>query len=122
MTLLDYSTQSLLFLTIYEQDVISSMICPSFTSIDLQSSCRYEDVNDAQRLSVDPVMLAITGKKDKHAASANKIERFETGILIQKDNIDNLSDINGRWVQRAISKKIFAEILSRIERLRCYSV
>ena len=25
----------------------------------------YEDVNDAERLSVDPVMRAITGKKDK---------------------------------------------------------
>ena len=43
----------------------------------------YEDVNDAERLSVDPVMRAITGKKDK---------------------------------------RLFAEILSRIERLRYYSV
>ena len=25
----------------------------------------YEDVNDAERLSIDPVMRAITGKKDK---------------------------------------------------------
>ena len=35
----------------------------------------YEDVNDAERLSIDPVMLAITGKKDKgkQAASANTI-------------------------------------------------
>jgi len=37
----------------------------------------YEDVNDAQRLSVDPVMRAITGKK-KNAASINTIGRFET--------------------------------------------
>ena len=35
----------------------------------------YEDVNDAERLSVDPVIRVITGKKDngKHAASANTI-------------------------------------------------
>ena len=41
----------------------------------------YEDVNDAQRLSVDPVMRAITGKKDKgkQAASANTIRMFRNG-------------------------------------------
>ena len=38
----------------------------------------YEDVNDAELLSVDPVMRAITGKKDtgKQAASANTIGRL----------------------------------------------
>ena len=42
----------------------------------------YEDVNDAEQLSVDPVMRAITGKNDngKQAASANTIGRFETEI------------------------------------------
>ncbi len=66
----------------------------------------YEDVNDAERLSVDPVMRAITGKKDKgrQAASSNTIGRFETDILTQHDNLRNLSDINGKWVQKAMSK------------------
>ncbi len=66
----------------------------------------YDDVNDAQRLSVDPVMRAITGKKDKgkQAASANTIGRFETEILTQRENLNSLSDINGRWVQRAMCK------------------
>ncbi|MBT4483882.1 MAG: hypothetical protein HOC71_09420 [Candidatus Latescibacteria bacterium] len=43
----------------------------------------YEDVNDAEQLSVDPIMRAITGKKDKgkQAASANTTGRFETDIL-----------------------------------------
>ena len=38
----------------------------------------YEDVNDAECLSVDPVMRAITGKKDKgkQAASANTMGRI----------------------------------------------
>ena len=38
----------------------------------------YEDVNDAERLSVDPVMRAITGKKDKgkQAARANTMGHF----------------------------------------------
>ena len=66
----------------------------------------YEDVNDAERLSIDPVMRAITGKKDKdkQAASANTIGRFETEILTQGDNPRNFSDINGKWVQKAMVK------------------
>ena len=41
----------------------------------------YEDVNDAERLFVDPVMRAITGKKDngKQAASTNTIRTFRNG-------------------------------------------
>jgi hypothetical protein len=59
----------------------------------------YEDVNDAQRLSVDPVMRAVTGKKKrKNAASVNTVGRFETEILPQKKNLDGLSEINGSWV------------------------
>ncbi len=65
----------------------------------------YNDVNDAQRLSVDPAMRAITDKKDKgkHAASANTIGRFETNILTQRENLNSFSAINGRWVQKAMS-------------------
>ena len=64
----------------------------------------YEAVNNAHRLSVDPVMRAITGKKGKgkHAASANTIGRFETEILTQLENLNSLSDINGMWVQKGI--------------------
>ena len=62
----------------------------------------YDDVNDAERLSVDPVMRAITGKKHpgKQAASTNTIGRFETDILTQQENLASLSDINGKWLQR----------------------
>ncbi len=63
----------------------------------------YEDVNDAQRLSVDPVMRAVTGKK-KNAASANTIGRLETEILTLRENLDSLSEINGRWVEKAMEK------------------
>ncbi len=77
----------------------------------------YEDVNDAERLSLDPVMRVITGKKyrGKNAASANTIGRFETDILIQQKNLDSMSDINGRCVQKAMSKTGHR----RINRLRC---
>jgi hypothetical protein len=63
----------------------------------------YEDVNDAQRLSVDPVMRAVTEKK-KNAASINTIGRFETEILTLKENIDSLSEINGSWIQKAMER------------------
>ncbi len=52
----------------------------------------YEDIHDAQRLSVDPVMRAITGKK-KNAASINTIGRFETEILTLRENLEGLSEI-----------------------------
>jgi hypothetical protein len=62
----------------------------------------YEDVNDAKRLSIDPVMRAVTGKKKKNAASVNTIGRFETEILPLKKNLKSLSEINGRWVEGAM--------------------
>jgi len=73
----------------------------------------YEDVNDAERLSVDPVMRAITGKKDtgKLAASTNTIGRFETDIMTQQENLASLSDINGKWVQRAMGKTLHRRII-----------
>ena len=66
----------------------------------------YEDVNDAERLSVDPVLRAITGKKapNKQAASVNTMGRFETEFLTQRENLAGLSEINGKWVERAMSK------------------
>jgi len=66
----------------------------------------YEDVNDAERLSIDPVMREITGKQDKgkQAASANTIGRFETDIMTKQENLISLSAINGLWVQKAMGK------------------
>ncbi len=84
------------------QHAIPTLLCQSIYS----RLAGYEDVNDAQLLSVDPVMRAITGKKDKdkHTSSIKTIGRFETDILIQQENLTSFSDINGRWVQRAMNK------------------
>ena len=43
----------------------------------------YEDVNDAERLSVDPVMRHVVGGRaaDQHAASTSQVGRFETDVL-----------------------------------------
>ena len=66
----------------------------------------YEDVNDAERLPVDPVMRAITVKKEQgqQASSTNTMGRFETDILTQQENLRNLSVINGKLVQKAMGK------------------
>jgi hypothetical protein len=89
MMLLDYSTPSLpIFMTI-APDEISDMLCPTLLRQSVYSRLAgYEDVNDAGRLSVDPVMRAITGKNDngKQAASANTMGRFETEIMTQRES------------------------------------
>jgi hypothetical protein len=45
----------------------------------------YEDVNDAERLCVDPAMRHVVGGRasqpEKHAASTSEVGRFETEIL-----------------------------------------
>lgn len=66
----------------------------------------YEDVNDATRMSKDPIMRAITGKKKvkKNAASTNSMGRFETEMLTLKENHGALAGINGGWVERAMAK------------------
>ena len=48
----------------------------------------YEDVNDAQRLSVDPVMRHIVGGRatDRQAASTSQVSRFETDTLTHPQN------------------------------------
>ena len=101
----------------------------------------YEDVNDAQRLSVDPAMRSVTGKKvERNAASPNTVGRFETEMPARTENLDSLADLNGQWVKLikigakvvrsgryttfqmakvVVSKGVFTEILARIGRLRC---
>jgi|SRR5208283_4429968 len=65
----------------------------------------YEDVNDAERLSVDPVMRSVTGKKvERNAASSNTVGRFETAMLTRAENLDCFGDLNGEWVERAMGK------------------
>jgi len=72
----------------------------------------YEDVNDAQRLSVDPAMRALTGKKvERNAASPNTVGRFETEMLTITENLDSLADLNGQWVNRAMRKTTHKRII-----------
>ena len=69
----------------------------------------YEDVNDAQRLSVDPAMRHVVGGRasqpDKQAASTSEVGRFETEILSTKANIKKLMDFSGEWIDIVHGRK-----------------
>jgi len=69
----------------------------------------YEDVNDAQRLSVDPAMRHVVGGRasqpDKQAASTSEVGRFETEILSTKANIKKLMDLSGEWIDKVHGRK-----------------
>lgn len=60
----------------------------------------YEDVNDADRLRLDPVMRQVVGGRAvKHgAASASAMGRFETEMLTRPENLETLTDLPGRWI------------------------
>src|SRR3954467_12797400 len=62
----------------------------------------YEDLNDAQRLRVDPAMRTVVGgrARDQAAASTSEIARFETETLSSATNLKRLMDLSGRWIDR----------------------
>ena len=69
----------------------------------------YEDVNDADRLALDPVMRQLVGGRavDAQAASASQMGRFETETLALAENRAALSDLNGRWIDRFRLERAF---------------
>jgi hypothetical protein len=62
----------------------------------------YDDVNDADRLSLDPVMRWIVGGRAvaKRAASTSQMGRFETEVLATEENLATLADLSGQWIDR----------------------
>ena len=78
----------------------------------------YEDVNDAERLSRDPVMRAIVDRKGLAgvAASSSQMGRFETTWLASDDNLAALTELSGAWIDRARggSKTIILDIDSSV--------
>jgi len=63
----------------------------------------YEDVNDAERLCLDPAMRTVVGgrAKDNTAASTREMARFETETLSSTDNLQHLIDHSGQWIDQA---------------------
>ena len=67
----------------------------------------YEDVNDADRLALDPVMRQVVGGRavDAQAASASQMGRFETETLPTPENRAALADLNDQWIDRFNERK-----------------
>lgn len=64
----------------------------------------YEDVNDAERLAIDPVTRHVVGGRaaqaDKEATSASVVGRFETEMLSQRHNLTALMNLSGKWIDK----------------------
>jgi hypothetical protein len=73
----------------------------------------YDDVNDADRLSLDPVMRWIVGGHavTKHAASTSQMGRFETEVLATEENLAALAYLSGAWIDRVHDRHPPTEII-----------
>ena len=67
----------------------------------------YDDLNDADRLAVDPVMRQLVGARatQKQAASTSQMARFETDVLTQPDNLAALMELPGKWIDRVQQRR-----------------
>jgi len=96
---------------------IGSNICHSMTALLRQSIysrlAGYEDVNDADRLSIDPVMRQVVGGRaaNKQAASASQVARFETKVLTEPGNLEALMGLAGRWVDSIRERKPMKKLI-----------
>jgi hypothetical protein len=73
----------------------------------------YEDLNDAERLRVDPAMRQVVGgrAREKTAASTSEVGRFETEILSQPANLGSLQMMAGNWIDRVHQAKSIDKIV-----------
>ena len=73
----------------------------------------YDDLNDADRLAVDPVMRQLVGGRatDKEAASTSQMARFETEVLTQADNLAALMELPGKWIDRVQQRRLTDRII-----------
>lgn len=75
----------------------------------------YEDVNDAERLCVDPAMRHVVGGRaaeaDNSAASASVVGRFETETLSQRCNLTALMNLSGRWIDTVHQRRPLKELI-----------
>jgi hypothetical protein len=73
----------------------------------------YEDVNDAERLCLDPALRAVVGGRatDTQAASTSEMARFETETLSTRENLKHLMDLSGRWIDQAHQHRKLAKLI-----------
>src|SRR5262245_11307014 len=76
----------------------------------------YEDLDDAERLRVDPAMSAVVGGRARAhpAASTSEVARFEAETLTTRANLNRLMDLSGRWIDHAHrNRKLSKLVLDR---------
>ena len=75
----------------------------------------YEDVNDAERLCVDPALRHVVGGRatlpEKQAASSSEVGRFETQILRTQRNLTALMKLSGRWINNVHRRRPLKELI-----------
>ena len=73
----------------------------------------YEDTNDAERLSIDPVMRHVVGGRaaDRTAASTSQVSRFETDVLTHPDNLAALIAMPGQWVDQIRQRRPIRKLI-----------
>ena len=75
----------------------------------------YEDVNDAERLCIDPSMRHVVGGRasqpEKHAASTSEVGRFETDTLSTQRNLTALMKLSGRWIDMVQRRKPLNQLI-----------
>jgi len=75
----------------------------------------YEDVNDAERLAVDPAMRHVVGGRaaqlNKEAASTSGVGRFETETLSTKSNLTALMNLSGEWIDKVHQRQPLKELI-----------
>ena len=73
----------------------------------------YEDVNDAERLSVDPVMRHVVGGRavERQAASTSQVARFETDVLTHPDNLAGLMNVPVQWVDMIQQRRPIKQLI-----------
>src|SRR5947209_15910813 len=73
----------------------------------------YEDVNDAERLCLEPAMRIVVGgrAKDQTAASTSEMARFETETLSTKENLKYLIDLSGQWIDQAHRQRKLTKLI-----------
>ncbi len=73
----------------------------------------YEDVNDAERLCLDPALRIVVGgrAKDQAAASTSEMARFETETLSTTENLKHLMDLSGQWIDQAQPHRKLAKLI-----------
>jgi hypothetical protein len=75
----------------------------------------YEDVNDAERLCVDPAMRYVVGGRasqpDRQAASPSEVGRFETDMLSQRHHLTALMNLSGRWIDKVHQRQPLKQLI-----------